>query len=209
MEEGCHDFNPRATSGIQWGVDALARTAELPYGAMVTFSGDHVGAVQDARAGDLAAFEVLYRATVGRVHALCLRMCRDPQLAEELTQESYIRAWQKLATFRGDSQFSTWLHRIAVNVVLGHFRSSGRRLDAAAADEVEAVDPVAPAAPGLAFDLERAIAALPAGARAVFVLHDIEGYTHEEIAESAGVAVGTSKAQLSRARALLRKALSR
>jgi RNA polymerase sigma-70 factor (ECF subfamily) len=186
-------------------VDALATTAAIPHEAIMTLPGDRGDAVQGARAGDMVAFEELYRATVGRVHCLCLRMCRDPQLAEELTQESYIRAWQKLATFRGDSLFSTWLHRIAVNVVLGHFRSSGRRLDAVAGDEVE---PVELAAPGLALDLERAIAALPTGARTVFVLHDVEGYTHDEIAQMAGVAVGTSKAQLSRARSLLRKALS-
>jgi RNA polymerase sigma-70 factor (ECF subfamily) len=189
-------------------VDALASTTAIPYEAILTVATHRGDAVQGARAGDVAAFEELYRATVGRVHCLCLRMCRDPQLAEELTQESYIRAWQKLATFRGDSQFSTWLHRIAVNVVLGHFRSSGRRLDAVSGDEVEPVEQVVPAAPGLALDLERAIAALPTGARTVFVLHDVEGYTHDEIARMAGVAVGTSKAQLSRARALLRKALS-
>jgi len=169
---------------------------------------DRGDAVQRARAGDLDAFEELYRATVGRVHGLCLRMCRDPQLAEELTQESYIRAWQNLATFRGDSRFSTWLHRITVNVVLGHFRSSLRRLELADADDGDAVETVAPTAPGLAFDLERAIAGLPTGARTVFVLHDVEGYTHDEIARLAGVAVGTSKAQLSRARSLLRRALS-
>lgn len=189
-------------------MEALARTAAIAYEAILTVPGGRGDAAQGARAGDVAAFEELYRATVGRVHCLCLRMCRDPQLAEELTQESYIRAWQKLATFRGDSQFSTWLHRIAVNVVLGHFRSSGRRLDAVSGDEVEPVEPAAPAVAGLAFDLERAIAALPTGARTVFVLHDVEGYTHDEIAQMAGVAVGTSKAQLSRARALLRKALS-
>jgi len=189
-------------------VDALATTAAIPHEAIMMVPAGCGDALQGARAGDMAAFEELYRATVGRVHCLCLRMCRDPQLAEELTQESYIRAWQKLATFRGDSLFSTWLHRIAVNVVLGHFRSSGRRLDAVSGDEVEPVEPVVPAAPGLALDLERAIAALPTGARTVFVLHDVEGYTHDEIAQMAGVAVGTSKAQLSRARALLRKALS-
>ncbi len=170
---------------------------------------DRDGAVERARTGDLDAFEELYRATVGRVHGLCLRMCRDPQLADELTQESYIRAWRKLATFRGDSQFSTWLHRIAVNVVLGHFRASGRRLDSAAGDDdADPVETVARPVSGLAFDLERAIAGLPTGARTVFVLHDVEGYTHEEIAQMAGVAVGTSKAQLSRARSLLRKVLS-
>ena len=207
-EEGCHDFNPGATPGIKWDVDALASTAAIPPGAVMTVASDRVDAVQRVRAGDLEAFEELYRATVGRVHGLCLRMCRDPQLAEELTQESYLLAWRKLATFRGDSLFSTWLHRIAVNVILGHHRSAGRRLDAVAGEEAEPVEPMARTHPGLAFDLERAIAGLPTGARTVFVLHDVEGYTHDEIAQMAGVAVGTSKAQLSRARTLLRKALS-
>jgi RNA polymerase sigma-70 factor (ECF subfamily) len=166
-------------------------------------------AVARARAGDVGAFEELYRATVGRIHALCLRMCRDHHLAEELAQESYIRAWQKLATFRGDSQFTTWMHRLAVNVVLGHLRSSGRRLvQVVADDDLAAVEPTAAPESGLALDLDRAIATLPDGARTVLVLHDVEGYTHEEIADLCGVAVGTSKAQLSRARSLLRKVLS-
>jgi RNA polymerase sigma-70 factor (ECF subfamily) len=135
-------------------------------------------------------------------------MTGNPATAEDLTQDTFVSAWRSLPGYEGRSRFSTWLHRIAVNVVLGHFRSSGRRLDAVSGDEVEPVEQVVPAAPGLALDLERAIAALPTGARTVFVLHDVEGYTHDEIARMAGVAVGTSKAQLSRARALLRKALT-
>jgi len=207
-EEGCHDFNPGATPGIEGDVEALASTAAIPPRAVMMVGNDRDGAVERARTGDLDAFEELYRDTVGRVHGLCLRMCRDPHLAEELTQESYFLAWRKLATFRGDSRFSTWLHRIAVNVILGHFRSVGRRLDALSGEDAEPVEPVVPTVPGLAVDLERAIAGLPTGARTVFVLHDVEGYTHEEIAQMAGVAVGTSKAQLSRARTLLRKVLS-
>ncbi len=207
-EKGCHDFNPGATPGIEGDVDALASTAAIPPRAVMMVANDRNDAVERARIGDLEAFEELYRASVGRVHGLCLRMCRDPHLAEELTQESYILAWRKLATFRGDSRFSTWLHRIAVNVIFGHFRSAGRRLDALSGEDAEPVEPVVLTVPGLAVDLERAIAGLPTGARTVFVLHDVEGYTHEEIAQIAGVAVGTSKAQLSRARTLLRKVLS-
>ena len=165
-------------------------------------------AVERARHGDVSAFETLYRKTVGRIHGLCLRMCGDVHLAEELTQESYIRAWDKLHTFRGDSLFTTWLHRVAVNVVLGHLRSSSRR------PEVEVVDggddrlPVVQHTdPQIGIDLERAIAGLPPRARTVFVLHDVEGYTHEEVSEMAQMAVGTSKAQLSRARRLLREVL--
>lgn len=164
--------------------------------------------VERAQSGDVDAFETLYRTTVGRVYALCLRMCRDPHLAEELVQESYVRAWQKLATFRRDSLFTTWMHRLATNVVLGHFRRAGRRIDELDDDgERLAGEPAADRPSELALDLERAIASLPAGARNVLVLHDVEGFTHEEIARMSGFAPGTSKAQLSRARRLLRKVL--
>ncbi len=166
-------------------------------------------AVGRARGGDVVAFEEVYRATVGRIHGLCLRMCGDPHLAEELTQETYIRAWQKLAGFRGDSLFTTWLHRVGVNVVLGHLRAAGRR------PQLESFDPLlvhhhgsARQQPPSVLDLEKAISNLPPRARTVFVLHDVEGYKHNEISRLAGMAVGTSKAQLSRARSLLRKALS-
>ena len=189
-------------------MEALAAPAAIRLGRPKTQRVDLDDWVARARAGDVGAFEEIYRATVARVHGLCLRMCRDPHLAEEMVQESYIRAWQKLATFRGESQFTSWLHRLAVNVVLSHFRSSGRRLDRLAEGELDGVESVAARAPGLAVDLDRAIARLPDGARTVLVLHDVEGYTHEEIARLMDVAVGTSKAQLNRARSLLRKVLS-
>jgi len=163
-----------------------------------------------AASGDVAAFEELYRENVSRVYLLCLRMCGDPSLAEELTQEAFVRAWQKLGSFRGDSAFSTWLHRVTVNVVLGDRRSTARREARVkpAGDELP-VDLSAPEpSPGQALDLERSIAALPDGARTVFVLHDVEGYRHKEIADITGLAEGTSKAQLHRARKLLRKALT-
>jgi RNA polymerase sigma-70 factor (ECF subfamily) len=169
---------------------------------------DEVGLITRARGGDQVAFESLYRTHAGRVHGLCLRMTGQRETAEDCTQEAFVNAWRALPTFADRSSFSTWLHRIAVNVILGHFRSAGHRLDAFSAEDAEPAEPVVPTVPGLAVDLERAIAGLPAGARTVFVLHDVEGYTHEEIAQMAGVAVGTSKAQLSRARALLRKVLS-
>jgi RNA polymerase sigma-70 factor (ECF subfamily) len=157
----------------------------------------------------MQAFEQLYRASVGRVHGLCLRMCGSACLAEELTQETFIRAWTKLDTFGGRSAFSTWLHRLAVNVVLGHSRVRSRREERERPLESTAGAEPAPSQrrPEEAVDLERAIAALPDGARKVFVLHDIEGYRHREIARLAGIAVGTSKAQLHRARSLLRDAL--
>jgi RNA polymerase sigma-70 factor (ECF subfamily) len=166
--------------------------------------------VRQAREGRVGAFEALYRANVGRVYALCLRMCADPALAEELAQEAFVRAWEKLASFRGEAAFSTWLHSLTVNVVLGHRRRQGRRERDQVATEPEHLAnlPQDSAEPTAAMDLERAIAALPNRAREVFVLHDVEGYRHGEIAAISGMAVGTSKAHLSRARRLLREALS-
>lgn len=173
---------------------------------------DPTDLIHRAQEGDEAAFEALYRAHVGRVYAVCLRLTADRAQAEERTQDAFVRAWQRLATFRGESAFSTWLYRLAVNEVL-----LGRRAERRRADRVLSTgDPAAlersggrSTAPGVSVDLERAVAALPPGAREVFVLHDVEGYRHEEIAELTGVAVGTSKAQLFRARRLLREALNR
>lgn len=177
---------------------------------MTTAAADAASLAERAAGGDVGAFEELYRSSVGRVYGLCLRMCGNRSLAEELTQEAFVRAWQKLPSFRGDSAFSTWMHRLTVNVVLGHQRSAGRRQsrEHAAGDEWYGDGDAARARPGVAVDLERAIAALPDRARTVFVLHDVEGYKHSEISRLAGMAVGTSKAQLSRARQLLRKALT-
>ena len=165
--------------------------------------------VDRAARGDIEAFEKLYQANSGRVYVLCLRMTGDPALAEELAQEAFVRAWQKLDSFRGASAFSTWMHRVTVNVVLGHRRSTARR-----ESQLQVVGEDFPghaaareAWPAEAIDLERAVASLPDGARTVFVLHDVEGYRHREISDLMGIAVGTSKAQLHRARKMLRKAL--
>jgi RNA polymerase sigma-70 factor (ECF subfamily) len=167
--------------------------------------------VGKAQAGDEDAFASLYRTHVGRVHALCLRMSGDAHAAADLTQDVFVRAWEALPTFRGDSALGSWLHRLAVNVFLGHKRSDDRRerrvLTTAEPGRLER--PLESAAPAVTMDLEQAIAALPERARLVFVLHDIEGYQHGEIAEMAGIATGTSKAQLFRARRLLRDALGR
>jgi RNA polymerase sigma-70 factor (ECF subfamily) len=167
--------------------------------------------VRLAQQGDVAAFERLYRENVDRVFALCLRMSGDGGGAQELAQDVFVRAWEKLGTFEGKSAFSTWLHRLAVNVCLGSRRSEGIRIAKVfGTDDLEAYEgPGRAAEPGDAIDLERAIATLPAGARTVFVMHDVEGYKHEEIAELHGLAVGTCKAQLHRARRLLREALGR
>jgi RNA polymerase sigma-70 factor (ECF subfamily) len=151
----------------------------------------------------------LYRTTFPDLVRFLHRKVWDPDQARDLAQEAFVRAWQKLPSFRGASAFTTWMHRVAVNVVLGHFRTAGRRLDDVATDdELSAAGLTQAPDSGLTLDLDRAISTLPHGARTVLVLHDIEGYTHDEIARMSGVAVGTSKAQLSRARRLLRKVLS-
>jgi RNA polymerase sigma-70 factor (ECF subfamily) len=177
---------------------------------------DVIDVVRRAQAGDQAAFEELYRAHSGRVYGLCLRMSADPGRAEELTQEVFLRAWKGLATFRGEAAFSTWLHRLAVNVVLAERRSQGKRWERMiGTDDIEPFEAATlerragPGPEGIGLDLEAAIGALPEGARTVFVLYEIEGYGHREIAAVTGTAVGTSKAQLHRARKLLREALQR
>jgi RNA polymerase sigma factor (sigma-70 family) len=167
--------------------------------------------VRRAQSGEREAFDALYRHNAERVYAVCLRMTGDVAGAERLTQDAFVRAWQKLATFRGDSAFSSWLHRIAVNVVLEDARRDRRRTRRVETVADLTTQPHAgrSADPSLRMDLERAVASLPAGARTVLVLHDIEGYTHEEIAGLTGTAVGTTKAQLHRARRLLRERLGR
>lgn len=166
--------------------------------------------VAAASQGDDRAFERVYRAHVGRVYALAVRLADDTEHAERLTQDVFVRAWERLATFRGDAAFGTWLHRLAVNLILSDRRSAlRRRLVVTDAEDLVELAPAVEVAPGIRMDLDRAIGLLPPGARTVFVLHDIEGYEHREIAELAGIAVGTSKAQLFRARRLLREALSR
>ena len=145
------------------------------------------------------------------MYALCLRLTGDAGAAEERTQDVFVRAWDKLRSFRGESAFSSWLHRLAVNVVMNERRTTIRReqrVTPMATPEVLERGKGEPTV-GLSIDLERAIAALPEGAREVFVLYDIEGYSHGEIAELTGIAEGTSKAQLFRARQLLREKLNR
>lgn len=163
--------------------------------------------VARAQAGDEAAFERLYRAHVNRVHALA-RWLVAPADADDAVQEVFVRVWQKLGTFAGQSAFGTWLHRVAVNVMLRRRQNAGR--DRARHDDDPAVlgmVPASPSHPDLRVAIERAVGTLPAGAREVFVLHDMEGYKHEEIGELLGIDPGTSRSQLHRARMLLRKAL--
>lgn len=165
--------------------------------------------VAQARDGSIAAFEALYRQNSGRIFALCVRLSGNEAVAEECMQEAFVTAWQKLGDFRGDSAFSSWLYRIAVNAVMGWFRKQGRRdrhVRPVEEGEWDRVEDHA-SGPEVAMDLEDAIATLPEGARMVFVLHDVEGRRHDEIADLLQIAVGTSKAQLHRARRLLRERL--
>lgn len=161
-----------------------------------------------ARAGEVPAFAGLYRRHHRRVHALCARMSGDRALADDLTQETFITAWRRLDSFRGESEFSTWLHRVAVNTVLAHKRRQAPWLRRIAGDVDELPEPGMHETPDHARDLEAAIARLPPRAREVFVLVDVEGWSHRETAAQLGIAEGTSKAQLSRARELLRGMLT-
>jgi RNA polymerase sigma-70 factor (ECF subfamily) len=167
--------------------------------------------VRRAQEGDADAFRMLYEEHGGRVFALCLRLSGDRAEAEELTQDVFVRVWERLETFRGDSAFSTWLHRLAINEVLGEKRSASRRARRVlSTDQPELLErPRADSGQAGHWDLDAAIAGLPEGARTVFVLYDVEGYRHEEIASMTGIAEGTSKAQLHRARRLLREKLQR
>ncbi|MGH7718783.1 MAG: RNA polymerase sigma factor, partial [Gemmatimonadaceae bacterium] len=167
--------------------------------------------VRRVQGGDVDAFEPLYRMHAGRVYALCLRMSGDTVRARELVQDVFVRAWERIGTFRGESLFSSWLHRLAVNLVLQEDRGARRRWARVETrdDATLSAHAMRDGSPEQRLDLETAIAALPPGARRVFVLHDIEGYTHEEISRLTGSAAGTLRAQLFRAHRLLKEALAR
>ena len=168
---------------------------------------------KSAAAGDMVAFEELYRRHNRRVYALCLRMTRSVEEAEDLTQEAFIQLYRKIGSFRGDSAFSTWLHRLTVNQVLMHFRKRSVKMERTTEEgetpeqtvkgtenpnQMPVIDRIA---------LDRAVAQLPPGYRTVFLLHDVEGHEHEEVARILNIAVGTSKSQLHKARMKLRSLL--
>jgi RNA polymerase sigma-70 factor, ECF subfamily len=173
-------------------------------------------AIERAKQGDAAAFEVLYNLHKRRVYSLCLRMTANTAEAEDLSQEAFLQLFRKIGTFRGESAFSTWLHRMAVNVVLMRLRKKG--LSVVPLEETMETDEESPKKepgaqdPSLAgavdrLELQRAVDALPPGYRTIFVLHDIEGFEHNEIAELVGCSIGNSKSQLHKARMKLRDSL--
>lgn len=173
------------------------------------FSGGDAALVARAQRGDSAAFEALYRAHVDKVYGLCLRMTGNVAEAEDCSQDAFIQAWSKLDKFRGESAFGTWMHRVAVNTVLGRMRKSKREHD-----RIQAVSDMTSAPESIGDsssiqELEEAMNNLPKGARHVFVLHAVYGYSHDETGSMLGIAAGTSKAQLHRAKRLLAQQLER
>ena len=169
--------------------------------------GDDASDVAAAATGDVRAFERIYRRHIARIHSTAVRMLGAEE-ADDATQDVFVRAWQRLGQFRGDSAFGTWLFRLAVNVMLSRREvvATRQRRHVDDADMIDTLSsPGAP--PELGIDFETAIARLPPGMRRIFVLHDIEGYKHDEIAAMLGIAQGTSKSQLHRVRMVLRKYL--
>lgn len=188
------------TSAVTVPIDSLGQDA----------ADADVDQARAAAGGDTRAFEQLYRRHVGRVHGVIVRLVgRHGARADDLTQDTFVRVWRALPEFRFESALSTWLHRMAVNTALMELRSrrSGPRWEDEADGEDIVMADTRAHGPALGMDLERAVATLPPRARAVLVLHDVEGWKHEEISVSLGMAVGSSKAQLHRARQLLRARL--
>ena len=176
---------------------------------------DDLELVRQAAAGDQAAFEKLYEQHHRRVYSLCLRMLGNQSQAEDLTQEVFLQVYKKLGSFRGDSAFTTWLHRLTVNQVLMHFRKRGVKLEHTSeeGDFTNVIETPLQSTRRISMverlALEKAVAQLPPGYRTVFVLHDVEGYEHEEIAGLLDVSIGTSKSQLHKARMRLREFLTK
>ena len=207
---------------LTWGArprtECISKEAVPQLSALASDKESEAEVLQRAREGDPTAFESLYRSHCKRVYAVCLRMVGNTTDAEDLTQEAFLLLFRKLHTFRGESAFSTWLHRLVVNTVLMHLRR--KSLPAVSMEEGSARDgETAPSSADIAasdlllegsidrINLGRCIAQLPAGSRAVFVMHDIQGYQHHEIAEMLGRSEGVSKSQLHRARKRLRELL--
>ena len=193
-------------------MEALLTAASSDYSrGMVTartdIVADEAAWIRQAQRSDARAFEALYRLHIDKVYGLCLRMTGNVSEAEDCAQEAFIQAWNKLNKFRGDSAFATWLHCIAVNTVLGRIRKSKREQDRIQTVADTRPEPLETGDTGELRDLAAAIDRLPEGARHVFVLNAVYGYTHDEAAGMLGIAAGTSKAQLHRARRLLAQQL--
>jgi RNA polymerase sigma-70 factor (ECF subfamily) len=189
-------------------LEALLTAASSDYSQGMVSTGteivvDEAAWIRQAQRSDARAFEALYRLHIDKVYGLCLRMTGNVSEAEDCAQEAFIQAWNKLNKFRGDSAFATWLHRIAVNTVLGRIRKSKREQDRIQTVADTRPEPLNTGDTGELRDLVAAVDRLPEGARHVFVLHAVYGYTHDEAAGMLGIAAGTSKAQLHRARRLL------
>jgi len=193
-------------------LEALLTAADSDYSPQMISAdeialSDEADWIAQAQRADARAFESLYRLHIDKVYGLCLRMTGNVSEAEDCAQEAFIQAWSKLDKFRGDSAFSTWIHRIAVNAVLGRMRKSKREHDRIQIAAETGPSPVAMGDGGELRDLSEAVDRLPEGARHVFVLNAVYGYSHEESSNMLGIAVGTSKAQLHRARRLLSQQL--
>ena len=188
------------TAGINDYSQAMATASE-------NVQADEKTLIKKAQRSDARAFEALYKLHIDRVYGICLRMTGNVSEAEDCAQEAFIQAWNKMDKFRGDSAFSTWLHRIAVNSVLGRIRKAKREQDRITAVSDTAAVTFVTGESGELKDLSEAVDRLPEGARNVFVLHGIYGYSHDETGEMLGIATGTSKAQLHRARRLLAQQL--
>jgi RNA polymerase sigma-70 factor, ECF subfamily len=209
--------NSDGAGGREVGAAPAPPGRSTPNSSVATPDPAEAEALARAQAGDHQAFAHLYSLHKRRIYSLCLRMVGNVAEAEDLTQEAFLQLHRKIATFRGDSAFSTWLHRLAINVVLMQLRKKG--LSLISLDE--AMEPAAEEGPGRSFGtpdltlagaidrlaLERAVAELPAGYRLIFILHDVEGFEHNEIAAMLDCSIGNSKSQLHKARLKLREAL--
>lgn len=219
---GTNDRSRQTRQGLlNNGRGVVGRPASREKSELGSFDNAALSAViLRAQAGDAAAFEIIYQKYASRVYALCLRMVRETREAEDLTQEAFLQLFRKIHTCRGESAFSTWLHRLTANIVLMHFRKkkliSTSLEDINATDEDHAGHNRELSVPDLRLsglfdrvDLQTAIDRLPEGCKAMFLLHDVQGYEHNEISEILGCSIGNSKSQLHRARIRLHKPLSK
>ncbi len=209
------DIASQADDGKDGSVFVPGEKAQASSSPPITEATPDFELTQLAASGDLGAFEMLYKKYHRRTYSLCLRMTNNVPEAEDLTQEAFIQLFRKVGSFRGESAFTTWFHRLTVNQVLMHFRKRSVKNEKTTEDG-ETPEHLIPRPKGKAnlpilnrLDLTKAIGQLPPGYKAVFVLHDVEGYEHSEVAEMLGVSVGTSKSQLHKARLKLRGLLHR